>query len=71
MHEKTNNVVSDQVRHLPSCTITERWLEAGNLELNCTIRVDVVVVDDDGLDLCFPIDRLAQVLKTFFFHKVS
>ena len=23
MHEKTNNLVSDQVRHKPACTVTE------------------------------------------------
>ena len=33
-HEKTNNVVSEQVRHKPSCTITEDgWrLEISDLE---------------------------------------
>ena len=42
-HEKTNNVVFEQVRHKLSCTSTEVWLEAVNFEFmqkrNCTIRV--------------------------------
>ena len=41
-HEKTSNVVSEQVRHKPSCKGTEDGLEAGNVGFrdyrHCTIR---------------------------------
>ena len=39
-HEKTNNVIAEQVLHKPSCTSIEDdlRLENVNFERNCTIR---------------------------------